>query len=256
MPAIEINGLSKAYSLNGHAFQALHGVSARVEHGGLVTVVGRSGCGKTTLLRLLCGLEQPSGGTVRFLDESGAPTGARIGVVFQEARLMPWLTVEKNMAFGLEGRLGRDQARRAVSRGLEMLHLTAFRHAYPSQISGGMAQRVALGRTLCADPDIILMDEPFGALDAFTRRNLQLELTRIFLHQSKTIVFVTHDVDEAAFLGQRVLVMDAGTIVADLPVPLPYPRSTLSGRFFNVREGILSAVMGDTARTTPNQEEV
>lgn len=255
MPVIEISGISKTYRLNGKGFHALANVNATIEHRSFVTVVGKSGCGKTTLLRLLCGLERPTRGKVVFRDSAGNPLDVKVGVVFQEARLMPWLTVEKNMSFGLEKHLRNETTRARLESILEMLNLTAFRNAYPSQISGGMAQRVALGRTLFADPDIILMDEPFGALDAFTRRNLQKELTQIFLGQAKTIVFVTHDVDEAVYLGQRVLVMDSGTIKADIPVCLDYPRSTLSEEFFSKRETILSSIVGDE-KSDSNQLEV
>ena len=245
MPAIEISGITKTYRLNGSGFRALNNVNITVDHGSFVTVVGKSGCGKTTLLRLLCGLEQPTQGQVRLCGTSGLPLEEKVGVVFQEARLMPWLTVEKNMSFGLEKRLEVDTGRGRLESILAMLNLTAFRNAYPSQISGGMAQRAALGRTLYADSDIILMDEPFGALDAFTRRKLQKELTQIFIEQAKTIVFVTHDVDEAVYLGQRVLVMDSGMIKADIPVCLEYPRATLSDGFFTTRETILSAIEED-----------
>lgn len=124
-----------------------------------------------------------------------------------------------------------------------MLGLTPFQDAYPRQISGGMAQRTALGRTLCFDPDIILMDEPFGALDAFTRHNLQQELVDIFLSQNKTIIFVTHDVNEAVLLGQRVLVMDKGSIRRELAIDIPYPRDALSKDFYNLREEILRSVL-------------
>ncbi|SMF44860.1 ABC transporter ATP-binding protein [Desulfovibrio gilichinskyi] len=245
MPIIKIDNLCKSYRLNGGYFHALQGISARIEHGSFVTIVGKSGCGKTTLLKILCGLKTPSEGSFSFLKEDGSPSAAKIGVVFQEARLMPWMTVEKNMAFGMDKKLSKDEAHETLESSLQMLNLQKFRKAYPSQISGGMAQRVALGRTLCANPDVILMDEPFGALDAFTRRNLQKELTEIFLDQAKTIIFVTHDVDEATYLGQRVLVMEEGTITADLPVDLPYPRATLSETFFRIREEILSAILLD-----------
>jgi len=243
MPVIKTFDLCRTYRLNGREIAALKDFNVRINHGEFATVVGKSGCGKTTLLRLLCGLEKPSRGNVSFFGADNAPTQAKIGVVFQESRLMPWLTVEKNMAFGLDRRLGAKRVREIVDNHLEMLGLTAFRDAYPSQISGGMAQRAALGRTLCADPDVILMDEPFGALDAFTRRNLQEQLTQIFLNQSKTIIFVTHDVDEAIFLGQRVLVLERGEIKSDVPVPLKYPRSMLEEKLLRIREQLLSVIL-------------
>jgi sulfonate transport system ATP-binding protein len=153
-------------------------------------------------------------------------------------RLMPWLTVEQNMTFSLARQTSKAHFRKTVDAYLDLLGLTDFRNVYPSQISAGMAQRVALGRTLCFDPDIILMDEPFGALDAF-RRSLQEELVRIFLSERKTILFVTHDVDEAVFLGQRVLVMDQGRLAQETGVNLLYPRDPLSKEFYVLREEIL-----------------
>lgn len=156
---------------------------------------------------------------------------------------MPWLTVRQNMAFGLTGKMARARVRQVVDRYLGLLGLTDFQDAYPRQISGGMAQRTALGRTLCLDPEIILMDEPFGALDAFTRRNLQQELIAVFRSQNKTIIFVTHDVDEAVLLGQRVLVMDKGAVLRDLAVSLPYPRDAMGRDFYLLREDILRTIL-------------
>ena len=244
MSRVEVAGLCKSYSLSGRQVEALRDVGLVLEDSSFVAVVGKSGCGKTTLLRIVCGLEPMSGGTVRFFGNGRYEASPRVSIVFQEPRLMPWLTVEENLAFSLFKESDRGRVRENVGSYLNLLGLKDFKDAYPSQISGGMAQRVALGRTLCFDPDVILMDEPFGALDAFTRRNLQRELANIFLSQRKTILFVTHDVDEAIFLGQRVLVLDQGRLVKDVPVNLPYPRDPLSKECYALREEILSFFFG------------
>jgi sulfonate transport system ATP-binding protein len=240
MSRVEVAGLFKSYPLSGRELEVLHDISFSLEEHSFVTIVGKSGCGKTTLLRILCGLESASGGDVHLSHNSGHGGPPKVSIVFQEPRLMPWLTVGQNMAFSLARESDKARVRETVDLYLNLLGLTEFKDAYPSQISGGMAQRVALGRTLCFDSDIILMDEPFGALDAFTRRNLQKELVRIFLSQRKTILFVTHDVDEAIFLGQRVLVMDQGRLIREIEVNLTYPRDPLSKECYALREEILN----------------
>jgi sulfonate transport system ATP-binding protein len=236
MTALALKELYKEYRLPDRRVAALAGVDLAVAKGSLVTIVGRSGCGKTTLLRIIGGLEKQSAGEVAF-----DPPGVRIAMVFQEPRLMPWLTVEQNMALVMRGR-PPDEIKQTVGRYLDMLGLAAFKAAYPSQLSGGMAQRTALGRALCYNADIILMDEPLGALDAFTRSNLQEELAGIFLRHNKTILFVTHDIDEALILGQRVLVMAGGRIVNEVAVPFPYPRDIAGEQFYKLRAGLLASI--------------
>ena len=238
MIALTLHKVGKIYPLAAKQVMAVANISLEVTTGSFVTIVGRSGCGKTTLLRLIAGLEPASCGTMLF-----NPPAAKIGLVFQEPRLMPWLTVEKNMAFALRQEPDHDRVEQTVAHYLKMLNLENFRKAYPAQISGGMAQRTSLGRTLCYNPDIILMDEPLGALDAFTRASLQQELIHIFLLTGKTILFVTHDVDEAVLLGQQVLVMDSGRIREIIPIPLAYPRSPASGEFYALRTQVLQAIM-------------
>ncbi len=247
MAGVRIEQLSKYYTIHHEQIQALAEINLTIPDGSFVTLVGKSGCGKTTLLRLLCGLEQPSRGQITFLDQQQqvVPGKGRVSIVFQEPRLMPWLTVEQNMALPLFKEKDRERVNQTVAHFLDLLGLKKFKDAYPAQISGGMAQRVALGRTLCYDPDVILMDEPLGALDAFTRKNLQAELVDIFQTQKKTIVFVTHDVDEAVFLGQRVVILEGGKILEDVAVSLSYPRNSLQPEFFQIREKILTVVMGE-----------
>jgi len=236
MRALTIKNLSKEYDIKGKKVGALKGIDLQIEKGSFVTVVGKSGCGKTTLLRILCGLEDKTSGEIL----SNSP---KVSIIFQEPRLMPWLTVKQNMGFSLVESRDKPEADRTVEKYLEMLGLAEFRDAYPSQISGGMAQRVAFGRTLCYNPDLILMDEPLGALDAFNRRKLQNDLIDIFVKNNKTIIFVTHDVDEAIYLGQKIVVLDQGRVVKELAVDMPYPRQTSSGDFFKLREEILSLIL-------------
>lgn len=244
MAGVELQNLSKQFLLGKQTIDAVHNVSATIAHGSFTTIVGKSGCGKTTLLRLLGGLEQKSAGQIHWTDVENRQPPPKIGFVFQEPRLMPWLTVYENMGFALDKHLSLPAVSAIVTSTLNQLGLQAFRDAYPAQLSGGMAQRLALGRTLCYDPDLILMDEPFGALDYFTRKKMQREIMDLFLAQKKTLVFVTHDVTEAVYLGQKILVMDSGTLVREIPVELPYPRDTTHKKFLAVQQEILEALGG------------
>ena len=244
MAGVKLTQLSKHYIVAEQPLEAVNNVTTLIEPGSFTVIVGRSGCGKTTLLRLLSGLEQKSSGSIEWLGGKSGGAVAKVGIVFQEPRLMPWLTVYENMAFALVGQPDRALVDRQVSDTLEQLGLAGFRGAYPAQLSGGMAQRVSLGRTLCYDPDLILMDEPFGALDYFTRRHLQQELSELFISQQKTVIFVTHDVSEAAYLGQRVLVMDAGRLVGDVTINAAYPRNPLSAELLGAQQQILDLLGG------------
>lgn len=248
MAGVIIENLTKTYNLQGQQVKALAGVNLCVQDGSFVTVVGKSGCGKTTLLRVLCDLEQRTTGTFSFVGKDKSFLTAeqvKIGIVFQEPRLMPWLTVQENMGFSLLKHEQEDVVKERVNRYLEILGLMRFKDAYPEQISGGMAQRVALGRTLCYEPDLILMDEPLGALDAFNRQRLQRELLQIFQKNKKTVIFVTHDIDEAIFLGNKMVALEKGTVLQEMPVSLPYPRNVKDKSFFALREEVLTLLMHD-----------
>ena len=236
---IQLNGLCKTYFDTNNKIPALLPTTLTLAEHSFNIVVGKSGCGKTTLLRLLSELEPPSSGNIDF--GSG---NHKIGLVFQEPRLMPWLTVSENIAFSAKNKNEPPSpiVTTGISQLLETLGLANFAKSYPSQLSGGMAQRVALGRTLLQNPDIILMDEPFSALDYFTRHGLQETLLELFQKERKTIVFVTHDVEEAILLGERILIMRNGNVTHDIPVAIPYPRDSSSALVINLRKKILAGI--------------
>ncbi len=242
MAGVELCNLSKHFLLGERTISAVQSVTTTISHGSFTVIVGKSGCGKTTLLRLLGGLEELTEGQIHWTDIEKQQLLPKIGFVFQEPRLMPWLTVYENMAFSLDKSLLSEAVTTIVNPILNQLGLESFRDAYPAQLSGGMAQRVSLGRTLCYDPDLILMDEPFGALDYFTRKKLQLEMVELFLLQKKTVIFVTHDVSEAIYLGQRILVMDEGRIVKEIPIEMSYPRNLASSDILNIQTEILASL--------------
>ena len=242
MAGVELCNLSKHFLLGERTISAVQSVTTTISHGSFTVIVGKSGCGKTTLLRLLGGLEELTEGQIHWTDIEKQQLLPKIGFVFQEPRLMPWLTVYENMAFSLDKSLLSEAVATIVNPILNQLGLESFRDAYPAQLSGGMAQRVSLGRTLCYDPDLILMDEPFGALDYFTRKKLQHEMVELFLLQKKTVIFVTHDVSEAIYLGQRILVMDEGRIVKEIPIEMSYPRNLASSDILNIQTEILASL--------------
>jgi NitT/TauT family transport system ATP-binding protein len=225
--AIAVRELSKRYATRDGSVAALEGISFGVGEGDFVAVVGPSGCGKTTLLKILAGLMPPSRGDARL---RGTPiNGPRrdIGVVFQAPVLFPWRTVLDNVLLPIDVQgLSRERHRAAALDLLALVGLEGFDRRYPWELSGGMQQRVALTRALVHDPAMLLMDEPFGALDAMTREQMNVELQRIWLERRKTIVFITHSIPEAVFLGDRVLVMSPrpGRILEDVRVELPHPR--------------------------------
>ena len=223
MPQIRAQDIDKRFG----AVQALSALDLDVERNEFVSILGPSGCGKTTLLRIIAGLITPDRGTVHVDDERVTAPRPNMTLVFQNFRLLPWQTVEDNVGYGLRLRgSSRRQAREQVAPYIRMVGLEGFESSYPYQLSGGMQQRVGLARALAIDPQILLMDEPFGALDAQTREIMQGELLRIWNATHKTVVFVTHSIDEALVRSDRVVVMAArpGRIVEHIEVPFPRPR--------------------------------
>lgn len=228
--ALAAENISKRYG----AKQALAQTCVSFAEHSFTCIVGRSGCGKTTLLRVLGGLEQTDSGSVQLA------AGKKIAPVFQEARLMPWLTVAENITLAAQADKSLDKVR--LPKLLQQLGLNGCEKLYPHELSGGMAQRVSLGRTLFYNPDILLMDEPFSALDYFTRQGLQQTLLDLYFAERKTIIFVTHDVEEALLLADNVLIMKHGEVMDNVSVQLPRPRRAASSDFQNLRQKILQAL--------------
>lgn len=222
---IVLKNVSKRYIIDGSAIDALRDVSLKINDGEFVTIAGRSGSGKTTLLRILAGLEEPSSGFVE-IDGKKMPSvhALPVSMVFQEPRLMPWLSAAENVAFAYPPRLRCCDIKKQTVSMLETVGLKGYENAYPCQLSGGMAQRVALARALIRDPRCVLLDEPFGALDYFTRRSMQHELIALYLKNKKSFIMVTHDVWEAVSMGTRVVVLSEGGIKKELHIALPHPR--------------------------------
>jgi NitT/TauT family transport system ATP-binding protein len=226
-PALEVVGLRKTYARDGRTLEVLDLEHLAVADGEFVTIVGPSGCGKSTLLHILGGFVRADAGQIRVHGREVAAPGPDRGMVFQEFALFPWRTVAGNVGWALEVQAMPAAERAAiVDRHLELTGLREFRDHLPGELSGGMKQRVALARVLAFDPEVLLMDEPFGALDAQTRETMQEELTRLWERTGKTILFVTHDIEEAAYLGDRVIVLTArpARIREDVVVDLPRPR--------------------------------
>ncbi|MGH2344277.1 MAG: ABC transporter ATP-binding protein [Chloroflexota bacterium] len=227
VPLVRLLNVSKAY---GNGTVALRGVDLSVSHGEFISLVGPSGCGKSTILRIVAGLGPVSAGTVRVADlppERARRDRQDMAFVFQDATLLPWRTVIRNVVLPLQLRhMPKAERKARAMDALETVGLTGFAREYPRQLSGGMKMRVSIARALVARPKLLLMDEPFGALDEMTRGRLNVELLRIVALAGWTVLFVTHNVFEAVFLSSRVVVMSPrpGRIVADLPIDLPYPR--------------------------------
>ena len=225
---VRIDNVYKTFYCRGNETVALSGVSLDIHDNEFVSVVGPSGCGKSTLLNIIAGLTAPTEGKVYCDGREVTGTGTERGVVFQQYALFPWLTVKKNVMFALEmrGVKGKDAAAGAMKY-LEMVDLVKFADHYPKELSGGMKQRVAIARAYAAEPEVLLMDEPFGALDAQTRTQLQTELLATWEREKKTCFFITHDVEEAIILAQRVVIMSArpGRIREIVEVNIPYPRT-------------------------------
>lgn len=221
---------------------ALQDASITMHSGEFVSIVGSSGCGKSTILRLVAGLIRPTLGKVTVDGKEIEGPAPERGVVFQNPTLFPWLTVEKNIAFSLDIRKADEEKMEKVNHMLEITGLERFRHDYPAQLSGGMAQRVALVRTLINEPEILLLDEPLGALDEFTRMNMQDEILNIWIEKKQLALMVTHSIDEAVYMGTRVLVMETnpGRIVADIKIDEDYPRDRSSAAFVEYRNEILN----------------
>ena len=241
---LKLENVSKSFAKieNDEVTHALNEIDLTLHSGEFISLVGPSGCGKSTILRLVAGLIGPTTGSVTVDGEEVKEPSPERGMVFQKPTLFPWLTVEKNIAFSLkmQGKLKGNEDK--VKRMINVIGLDSFKDDYPDQLSGGMAQRVALVRSLINEPDILLLDEPLGALDAFTRMNMQDEILKIWYEKKQLAIMVTHDVDEAIYMGTRVIVMDAnpGRIVEDIKIEEGYPRDRSSESFVKYRNQILN----------------
>ena len=237
-PIIEIERLSKEFELNGTSIHALRDVNLTISKGEFVCLIGASGCGKSTLLRIMAGFETASAGVARMWGKPISEPGPDRGMVFQDYALFPWLSVRDNIAFGpTERSRPKNEIRDKVESFIDLVGLRKFAEAYPHQLSGGMKQRVAIARVLANDAEVVLMDEPFGALDAMTRERLQEELLDIWQRTGLTVVFVTHSIEEAIYLSDRVVVMtpSPGKIESDNAVRLVRPRDVSAPDFNEIR---------------------
>jgi ABC-type nitrate/sulfonate/bicarbonate transport system ATPase subunit len=235
--------VSKNFVLHGETLPVLEGIDLEARPGSFTAIVGASGCGKSTLLRLIVGLDADYQGEILFDGAEVRAPGRDRGIVFQDHRLFPWLTVEQNVALGLAAaKLEPAEVARRVEEHLALVGLEGFARAFPHQLSGGMAQRAAIARALIARPQILVLDEPLGALDALTRLHLQIELQRLWAHEGITMILVTHDIEEALFLGERVLVMEPrpGRIRRRIDVPLSFPRDRASEPFLRLKRELLA----------------
>lgn len=238
---IEIRNLSKFFNTKKDSVHALDDINFDVNKGELVCVLGPSGCGKSTLMRAICGLDADYSGVITIDGKEVRKPEKTRGMVFQEHRLFPWLTVEQNIGFALNG-IDKDKKKELIQKYIDLVGLTGFEKAYPKQLSGGMAQRGGIARALVNDPEVLLLDEPFGALDTFTKMAMQKELKRIQKESDMTMIMVTHDIEEAVFLADKIIVMSPrpGKIVRAIDVDLAEPRDRNSYEFLKIRKEVFN----------------
>ncbi len=259
MPKLQIEKVFKVFSQRGREILAIENISLQIKNKEFTTILGPSGCGKSTLLRIVAGLTKPTQGVVRLDGKVVSGPGQDRGMVFQSYTLFPWLTVKENIQFGLElSGMEKSKQEEIVQEFIEKVGLKGFEGAYPKELSGGMKQRVAIARALANNPDILLLDEPFGALDAQTRSLMQELLTQVWEDLHKTILFVTHDVEEAIFLSDRVFVMTArpGKIKAEIEIPLERPRNyemKSSEAFINLKKQALALIREEAIKATQSK---
>lgn len=228
-----LNNISKFFEIDSKIVSVFKNLSLNISSDEITVILGKSGCGKTTLLKILSSLDKISSGEIKYHIENITKI-PKCSLIFQESRLMPWLTVEENISFS------RKTSVKDISHYLHMMKLEKFKDLYPHQLSGGMAHRVAIARALFFDPEILLMDEPFSSLDYFTREQLQNEIIKIYLKYKKGIVFVTHNIDEALLLGNKVVVFDSHKNINEFYIDESYPRDLLSNNLINLKKNILN----------------
>lgn len=241
-----ISGVNKSFYVDKENVEILKDINLEIKQGEFVSIVGHSGCGKSTLLKIIAGLLEYDSGKVKLGENLIKEPDIDRGMVFQEHRLFPWLTIKNNVSLGLQN-TSKEEKDKVVLEHLELVQLNGFENAYPHQLSGGMSQRAAIARALVNNPKILLLDEPFGALDALTRIQMQKEILRIWKQQKTTMILVTHDIDEAIFLGDRIVVMSSrpGTIQDVIKVDLPRPRDRGSSEFAILKKKVYSHFFKD-----------
>lgn len=238
---IEVKGLSKYFTRKKDSVHALDNIDFDVKKGEMVCILGPSGCGKSTLLRAICGLDTDHEGKVMIDGKEVSKPEKTRGMVFQEHRLFPWLTVEQNIGFALNG-VKKEEKEELVQKYIDMVGLTGFEKAYPKQLSGGMAQRAGIARAIVNNTEVLLLDEPFGALDTFTKMSMQKELKQIQKKSNTTMIMVTHDIEEAIFLADKIIVMSPrpGKIIKVVDVDLAEPRDRNTYEFLEIRKEVFN----------------
>lgn len=238
---LEIHDLHKTFYIGGQKHEVLAGINLEIRKGELAAIVGASGCGKSTLLKLITTLEPISSGEILLDGEPVNEPSSKCSMIFQESRLFPWLTVQQNIEFVIPDTVSKKEKKKMAEYYINLVGLSDFKNAIPNQLSGGMQQRVSIARALATKPELLLLDEPFGALDAFTRMSMQREILRIWEQDKTTMMIVTHDIDEAIFLSNRVIIMgkNPGIIKKIVPVDLPFPRDRTDSVFLKIRSEIM-----------------
>jgi sulfonate transport system ATP-binding protein len=238
---LELKNIRRVFSLQQSELEVLKDISLDIADGEIISIVGGSGCGKSTLLKIIAGLDKATEGEI-LLDGKPLekPNQKEVGIIFQEARLFPWKSVEKNIAFGLTDQLSKEEREKKIQEHIDLVGLQGFEKALPDQLSGGMKQRVSIARSLINRPRVLLLDEPFGALDAFTKMNMQQEVLKIWQKEKMTLILVTHDIDEAIYLGDKVVVMSAkpGVVKKVIPVKMSRDRDRTSDEFALYRKKV------------------
>ncbi len=249
--AVKLENVKKTFKIDGKEISVLKNVSLDIHAGKFVMILGPSGCGKSTLLRMIAGLDSTTDGIIQVGDRIVTKPSVDTGMVFQESRLFPWLKTTDNIRYGIAGKnrkeWSKEEQDKKIRELIELVGLEGFEKAWPWQLSGGMQQRASIARALINNPSVLLLDEPFGALDALNRINMQIEVLRIWEQEKKTMIMVTHDIDEAIFLGSRIVVMsDKPGVVKDvIDVDLPRPRDRTSAEFALLRKRIYELLFED-----------
>lgn len=247
---IKIDHISQEFKVKGEKLSVLEDINLDIREGEFCSIVGESGCGKSTLLKIISALQKPAGGQVLVDGAKVIKPSIKVGMVFQESRLFPWLTVADNVKFGISRPLSKEQTESEVQKYIDLVGLTGFEKAYPAQLSGGMQQRVSIARTLINQPSVLLLDEPFGALDAFTRISMQQEVLRIQEASGTTMLLVTHDIDEAIYLSDRIFIFSKrpGRVKKIVNVDIGSARDRSSDIFALLHRNILKEFLGETSK--------